>query len=651
MYLECSLKVLKVYESLMSERQSYIYEFGDFRVDAARHLLVSRAGDAIPLTPKAFETLLYLVEHHGLVLDKDVLMQAIWPHTVVEENNLNQSISALRRVLGESRGENRYIATVPGRGYQFVADVRKAIAGDSIAESEDVEAISGSGQDIDSRKRSLVFVMVAAIGIVGLCLGLYYFRPTQNTTLSTSPTGPTPIHSKSQGRSIAVLPFKPLVAGLRDESLEMGMADTLIVRLSNLREVPVRPISSVRKFGGLEQDPIAAGSELGVESVLDGQIQRSGDRVRVTVRLISVSDGKQLWADQFDEKFTDIFTLQDLISEKITSALALKLTDEEHSRLTKRYTENVEAYQLYVNGRFYWENRTGEGLKRAIEYFAEAIEKDPNYALAYAGLADSYALLGVFHLPPKEAFPKAREATLNALRIDDHLAEAHAALGHIKVQYEYDWAGAEKEYKRAIELNPNYPNAHHFYALYLAAMGRSDEGIAEIKRAQELEPFSLFIHANVGGILYQARRYDEAISQLKSVLEMNPGFDHARSVLGYAYLQKGMYEQAIAEFEKRTTPATGGYGDLGQAYGSSGKRREALKEVSKLLELSKHRYVAPYNLALIYASLGDKDNALEWLERAYEDRSTLLIWIRVDPRLDSLRSEPRFKAVLNRMGA
>ena len=248
-------------------------------------------------------------------------------------------------------------------------------------------------------------------------------------------------------KSLAVLPFKPLVADHRDESLEMGMADTLIFRLSNLRDVTVRPISSVRKFSGLEQDPVAAGRELGVESVLDGQIQRWGDRIRVTARLIGVGDGKQLWAGQFDEKFTDVFTVQDLISEKVISALALKLTGEEQRRLTKHYTENAEAYQLYLNGRFYWEKRTPEGLKRAIEYFEQAIERDPNYALAYAGLADSYALLGVFHLPPKEAFPKAKEAALNALRIDDRLAEAHAALGHIKVQYEYDWAGAEKEYQ------------------------------------------------------------------------------------------------------------------------------------------------------------------------------------------------------------
>ena len=634
----------------MNDPQSYIFEFGNFRVDAAKRLLVSRDGEAIPLTPKVFDTLLYLVEHHGTVLDKDEMMQAIWPHTVVEENNLNQSISVLRRALGESRGENRYITTVPGRGYCFVADVKKAAPPEPVAERESSNAASQPYQRSDSRKSGLPLILLAGIGIVGLGFAVYYLWPARTTTVSTAPAGSTPTDSTAQVRSIAVLPFKPLVADHRDESLEMGMADSLIVRLSNLREVRVRPISSVRGFSGLEQDPVAAGREMGVESVLDGQIQRWGDRIRVTARLISAGDGRQLWAEQFDEKFTDVFTVQDLISEKVVSALALRLTGDEQKLLTKHHTENAEAYQLYINGRYYWEQRTEEGLKRAIEYFEEAIEKDRNYALAYAGLADSYALLGVFHWPPKEAFPKAKKAAENALRIDDRLAAAHTALGHIKVQYEYDWAGAEREYQRAIELNPNYANAHLFYAIYLAMMGRFDEGLAEIRRAQELEPISLFIHANVGAILNAARRYDEAINQAKSVLEMNPNLDHARFMLGVAYLHKGMYEQAIAELHKLTTPPYSYSGELGQAYALSGRRSEALKEIDRLQEMSKQRYVAAYSVALVYAGLGDKDKALEWLEKAYEDRSTRLVSIKINPRLDDLRSEPRFTALIRRMG-
>jgi TolB-like protein/Tfp pilus assembly protein PilF len=439
------------------------------------------------------------------------------------------------------------------------------------------------------------------------------------------------------------------VADNRNEALELGMADTLISRLSDSEKIVVLPITSVRRYGGLEQDALAAGRELGVDAVLDGSIQTWGDRVRISARLVGVGDGRQLWAGQFDEKFTDIFAVQDSISERVAAALELRLTGEERRRLTKHPTKDAEAYQLYLNGRFYWDKRTPEGLNRAIEYFRQAIERDSDYALAYAGLADAHAVLGVFHLPPNEAFPQAREAAQSALRLDDTLAEAHAALGHVKVQYEYDWAGAEREYRRAIELNPNYANARHWYALYLSGQGRHDEALAEIRRAQELEPFSLFIHANVGVILCGARRYDEAIGHLTRVLEMNQDFYHARGILGFAYLQKGMHDEAIAEFEKMPATGPGGFRDLGRAYALAGRRDDALKEIEKLRELSKQRYVAPHSLALIYAGLGDKDHALEWLEKAYEDRSTRLVWIKVDPGLDDLRPEPRFAGLLRRM--
>jgi DNA-binding winged helix-turn-helix (wHTH) protein/TolB-like protein/Tfp pilus assembly protein PilF len=633
----------------MSEPRSDVYQFGDFHLDAARRILSGRDGAPIPLTPKVFDTLQYLVEHHGAVLDKDELMRAIWPQTVVEENNLNQSISVLRRVLGEKRGEHRYIATVPGRGYSFVADVRRAASPEPVPEREPGDAASSPQRSAAKPKKRLSLILLVGFGVVVSGLVIYQLWSARKTAGQTDPASATVAQPTARVRSIAVLPFKPLVANLRDESLELGMADTLIVRLSHFRDVRVLPISSVRKFGGLEQDPAEAGRELGVDAVLDGQIQRSGDSVRVTARLIGVGDGRQLWAGQFDEKFTDVFTLQDLISEKVVAALELRPTGEEQRRLKKHYTEKVEAYQLYLNGRFFWEKRTPEGLKRAIEYFGEAIDRDPDYALAYAGLADAHALLGVFLLPPNEAFPKAREAALNALRLDDKLAEAHAALGHIKTQYEYDWAGAEREFLRAIELNPNYPNAHHWYPLVLSAQGRHDEALAEIRRAQELEPFSLFIHANVGVILCAARRYDEAISHLTRVLEMNPDFAHARGIRASAYLQMGMNDEAIAEFEKMPVMGAGGFRDLGLAYALAGRRKDALKEIERLQELSKQHYVPPYSLSIIYAGLGDKDKALEWLEKSYEDRSTRLVWIKVDPRLDSLRSEPRFTELLRRM--
>jgi DNA-binding winged helix-turn-helix (wHTH) protein/TolB-like protein/lipoprotein NlpI len=640
------------------------YEFGSFSIDAEKRVLM-RDGEVVPLAPKAFDTLLVLVEHHGQVLEKDELMKMLWPDSEVEESNLSLHISALRKAMGDSPTERRYIITVPGRGYKFTTDVRKADDDRSdvivarYRKSTLVVQDQEQGQELEQKpkgllpvfvspKRNLALILLAGIGIAGLGFAVYYLWRV--SLVSTAPTSSKLIATTPPVRSIAVLPFKPLVADQRDESLEMGMADTLIARLSNLREINVRPISSVHKYAALGQDAVAAGREQQVDVVVEGHMQKSGEKIRVTVRLVKVADGTQLWAGQFDEKFADVFTVQDLISEKVVSALALKLTGEEQKQLTKHYTEDAEAYQLYINGRFFWDKETEEGIKKAIEYFEKAIERDPNYAMAHAGLADSYSLLAIFGIsPPKEAFPKAQAAVLKALEIDDRLAEAHAALGHIKVQYEYDWSGGEREYQRAIELKPNYATVHLFYAHYLGKMGRFDEGIAEIKRAQELEPLSLIINSHVGVILYYARQYDQAINQLKRTLEINPNLDHPRSLLGRAYLKTGMYEQAIAEFQRRTTVTPGSHADLGYAYALSGRREEALREVEKLQGLSKRRYVPSYDLALIYAGLDDKDQAFAWLDKAYEDRSQVFPWLKVDPRLDNLRSDPRFKAVIKRM--
>jgi len=295
---------------------------------------------------------------------------------------------------------------------------------------------------------------------------------------------------------MAVLPFKPLVASDRDEYLEMGMVDVLITKLSNIRQLKVRSISSVRKYADLQQDPIAAGRELQVEAVLDGSIQRIGDRVRVTVRLLNVQDGISLWADKFDEPFTNIFALQDSISERVAAALPLNLSREEKDRLSRHYTENTEAFQLYLKGRYFWNKRTEEGFRKGIDYFNQAVRDDPNYAMAYTGMSDCYALLSDFgFVSPKEGFPKAKEAATRALAIDEKLAEAHTSLGHVKRDYDWDWPGAEQEFKRAIELNPNELSAHQWYAVYLSALGRHQEAIAEIKRALDLDPLSLPVNA------------------------------------------------------------------------------------------------------------------------------------------------------------
>jgi TolB-like protein/Flp pilus assembly protein TadD len=458
---------------------------------------------------------------------------------------------------------------------------------------------------------------------------------------------------KTATRAIAVLPFKPISPEGRDEYLELGIADALITKLSNLSRVVVRPTSSVRKYAGLEQDSVAAGGELMVEWVLEGNIQKLDDRIRVTARLVKVAGGRSVWADKFDEKLTDIFAVEDSISERVAAALALKLTGEERERLTKRHTENIEAYQAYLKGRFFWNKRTTRWLKKSVQYFEQAIDLDPDYALAHVGLADSYTLLVTWEaLTPEDGFSKAKRAARIALEIDDTLGEAHAGLAHTLL-HTWEWERAEQSFKRAIDLNPGYATAHQWYSEYLAAVGAFDKSVAEINRALELDPVSVNINADVGKMLYFARRYDEAIEQLKQTIEMEPGFWSPRHLLGQAYTQKGMYEEAIAESQKAMEFS--GKGNLsvilvGHAYAASGNRSEALAVLDRLKELSKERYFSPYRVALIYAGLGHGDEMFQWLDRAYEKRDANLIWLKVDPILDRYRSDSRFADLSHRVG-
>jgi TolB-like protein/Tfp pilus assembly protein PilF len=451
-----------------------------------------------------------------------------------------------------------------------------------------------------------------------------------------------------------VLPFKPLGEESGDEFLSLGMADALITRLSNLQQLVVRPSSSILRYTSPDQDPLEAGRQQKVDAVLDGRIQRAADRVRVTVQLLRVQDGRQLWADKFDEKFTDIFALQDAISERVASALALQLTGSEQDRLRKRYTENAEAYQLYLRGRYFWNRRTAESLQKGIEYFTQAIEKDSRYALAHAGLADSFIILGNFGLlPPNEAYPKARAAAEQALKVDPDLAEAQVSLAFVKSLFERDWPGAEAGFRRAIELNPNYGPAHQWYGVSLAGAGRLDEAVAELKRAQQVDPLSLTINAVVGWMLYLARDYDRAIEQEKLVLEMDTNFALAHRYLGLAYEQKGMYTEAISEFQKAKSLSGArplDAGSLGHAYAVAGRAAEARQVLKEVNERSPQVYFPALDVGLIHLALGEKDLAFEWLEKAVQERSPWLTHLRVDPRFDPLRSDPRFTTLLNRIG-
>lgn len=655
----------------MALQAKQLYEFGQFRLDPQERLLL-RDGEPVPLTPKAFDMLLALVENSGRLLEKEELMRRLWPDSFVEEGSLAQNVSLLRKALGES-DDQKFIETVTRSGYRFIASVRvvqddaeiivqkhstASIAGEGKQEPDISESYVESGQA--GAKKALEPGLRAnwilrqkpqrAVLIVSLALAVVVAAFLISRVLSK----PAPAAGQAI-KSIAVLPFKSFGADDADEYLGVGIAETLTTRLSSLKLLAVRPSSAVLKYATSEKETVVAGQELKVDSVLEGSIRRLGERIRVTVRLVSVSDVSLLWADHFDENFTDIFKVEDSISTKVAAALALKLSGEEQKRLIKRYTDNAEAYQLYLKGRFFWNKRTGEGFKLGIAQFKQAVEKDPGYALADAGLADSYTGLTFYNFAaPNETMPKAKEAATNALAIDSTLAEAHASLAHVKVNYDWEWSDAEKEFKLSIELKPDYATAHQWYAIhYLTPTGQLEEAIQEMKRALDLEPTSLVMNTFLGATLYFAGRYDDAIEQCRKTIEMDSNFAVAHWHLGLAYEQKGMFDDAIAELQKAITLSGSSplmIAALGYAYAKAGKRNEANRILDELQKLSAVRYVSSYELAAIYVALGEREQAFQRLERSYKERSFHLINLKVRPEFAPLRSDPRFHDLVRRIG-
>jgi serine/threonine-protein kinase len=445
--------------------------------------------------------------------------------------------------------------------------------------------------------------------------------------------------------SIAVLPFTDLSQQKDQEYLCDGMVDEIIAKLSKLKDWKVMNRTSVMRYKNSEKDPRVIGRELEVSTILQGSVRIEKDVVRVTAELLNVKDGFQMWSDIYEQKLEGIFMIQSDIAENIVSTLKIELSPEDKERFQKKQTENLEAYNLYLQGRYFWNKRTDEGLKKSVQYFEQAIEKDPGYALAYAGLADSYITLGDWRvLPPKEACPEAKKMAMKALEIDNLLAEAHNAIAYVKLIYEWDWQGAEEGFKHAIALNPNYATAHQFYAEFLSRMGRHDESLREIKRAQELDPLSLIINAITGWPYGGRHEYDKAIEQYKKTLEMDPDFRPARSYLARAYLRKGMYEDALKEY-KLLNRLPG----MAFTYAKMGRTEEAHQALNELIERSKNTYVSPSAIARVYFALGDNDQGIAWLERGYEERDIGMIGIRKNPVYDNVRSDPRFKALMKKM--
>jgi TolB-like protein/Tfp pilus assembly protein PilF len=437
------------------------------------------------------------------------------------------------------------------------------------------------------------------------------------------------------------------------EYLSDGISESLINTLSRFPKLRVMARSTVFRYKGRE-DVQEVGRELGVRAVLAGRVLQLQNRLIIKMELVDVLDGSQLWGEQYNREVAEIFAVEDAIAREIAEKLKVPLTGKQKQQLAKKQTKNAEAYQHYLKGRFHWNKRIESELKKAIKHFEQAIELDPAFALAYAGLADSYGVLSAWsECLPAEAFPTAKRMATKALELDDSLAEAHTSLAYINVVYEWNWPEAEREYRRAIELNPSYANAHHWYVYLLMVQARFDEARREIERAQELDPLSLIINANVGFVLHFARQYDAAIEQFEKAVAMDARFPSAHYYLGLSYEQKGLYEQSVAEFREAVTLSSGTPGDmgaLGHVYASCGKLDEARKVLDELIQLAKRRYVPSFNIGLIYLRLGEIDHAFEWFERAYTERDFYLIYLKVDPRLDSIRADPRFVELYRRVG-
>jgi adenylate cyclase len=552
----------------------------------ARERRLLRNGEVVPLTPKVFDILLIFVQNSGHILNKDEVMKLVWPNTSVEEGNLARNISTLRKALGESPTKHQYVETVPWRGYRFVANVH-------------VVRDEHAGPAIDS---------------------------------------------------IAVLPFVNVAGDANLEYLSDGIAESLINNLSRLPHLKVMSRNSAFRYKGRETDTQTVGRELNVQAVVTGRVAEREDMLSISVELVDARDERHLWGAQYNRQSADIFALQETIAREITEKLRLKLTSAEQQRLARRHTEKTDAYHLYLKGRYYFNKLTLDGVEKGIAHFRQAIEKDPHYALAYCGLADGYNYVA--------NRVEANKAVIKALELDETLGEAHASMGFHKFLYDWDFAGAETEFKQALELNPNYAEAHHWYAITLANVGQHDEAMPLAKRAVELDPLSLLMNMTPALTFYLARQYERASEVLQKIIDMEPAFVAAHSVLGNAYLQQGLYEQAMAEYQKVLELSKGVAivetamkAIIGHAYARWGKNSKAMKLLDEVIKASaKGTSVSSYSIAGIYAALGQRDPAFEWLNKAYEQHDVQLVSLKMDPTLDRLRSDSRFGDLERRIG-
>jgi len=651
----------------MQATSARLYEFGDFRLDTAKRVLRRLDGTTVPVTPRVFETLLYMVEHHDTVLDKERLMEAVWPDSIVEENNLSQNISTLRRIFGETPGSHSYIVTVPGRGYRFVAEVSDRTGNGSA----NVNGEQGTGPALAENRTEAATVKgrrrlpgktggtlaVAVLGVIALTAAFLARGPSvrwpEKHKIAKAPPAPSSGAMTDTVRSIAVLPFENLSGYPENAYFTDGIQEEILMRLAKIADLKVVSRTSTVRYKRSPENLREIATQLGVANVLEGSVQRTADRVHVNVQLIKAASDTHLWAEAYDRKLTDIFAVESDIAKTIADTLQAKLTGSEQNAIAAQPTENTEAYQLYLRGRYLWNRRTGENLQKALAYFEQAAEKDPHYALAYAGIADSCVLIPIYAAgTPQDYLPRARASAQKAVELDDTLAEAHTSLAYVFF-YDFENAQSVKEFERAISLNPNYAMAHLWYGLGpLSAMGEFERAIAEEKRALELDPISPIINADLGTVYTLARRYDEAIAQLRDTVEMNPQFYGGHRCLGWALELKGATGEAIAEYHKAFELSDDPMmlAMLAHAEASIGKQNQARQILGQLTEEAKARYVPAYAFAVIYLALGEKDHALDWLEQAALDHDGFYTnLIKVEPFLDPLRGDPRFETLVSRI--
>jgi DNA-binding winged helix-turn-helix (wHTH) protein/TolB-like protein len=624
----------------------FVYEFGKFVLDPNQRTLFSE-GVPLHLQTKEFETLLLLVENNGRALSKDEMIATVWDNAFVEEGNLSKQISRLRKIFNDNGGAR--IETLPKHGYRFSAEVNQILqpAGETILEKRTVKRLTVK---LEEDPETLPLLPAAKtqsrlLPILGIAVILSAVAAVWLWSNSKTP---------ARINSIAVLPLRPLTTDDSSKTLGLGLTDTLIMKIGSLRQTIVRPISAVTPYADAPEDSLEIGKKLDVDAVLEGTIQQSDGRVRFNVRLLRVESGEQVWAEQFESDAAQIFDLQDRLTAQTAQALKLKLGAAENEQIAKRFTNSTEALDAYLKGRYFWNRRTHADLKAAIDYFSDAIEKDPTYALAYAALADAHSLHADYNgAPANEAYPKAKDAALKALELDDELAEAHTSFAYVRMSYYWDWQGAEDGYRRAISLNPNYATAHQWYAEYLTAMGRFDEALAETRRAREIDPLSPIINAGEVWTLYFARRYDEAIERGRRIAEMNPQFAEIHEYLKRCYDQKGMYREAITARQTRrklvgldaTENAV-----LKDAASADNAADYWKKRLEQEIDEGRSESLEAFNMAEIYAPLSEKDIAFEWLEKAIKNRDYEVMYLRVAPNLDPLRADPRFADALRRVG-